>query len=296
MIPPHVLIVEEVLPEIRRRFAVALYRSGTSQEEISSLLGVSQAMVSRYLKADTKIPHSLEEAVSRITRELVVAALAGEDRDELTERLCIQLDSAVSGGMITERYRERWGRDLPMCATGKGAGPGTRARILEDLSTSVRYLMKRPIPDLISALKVNLAIGIDGAEDEADVASFPGRLSDTDGRIQEPRPPEFGVSRHLSRSLLGAMRGNEMVNTVMSLRYDERIEGMLRRNSLAPICLDRDAEGLEDLLRGGTGPDNIVVDPGDFGIEPCMYLFGSSPLEVVSRAVDLQTMLDKEVM
>lgn len=291
MLPPHLIIVEEVLPEVRRRMAVLLYSEGMSQETISQLLGTSQAMVSRYLRQRTELHSDLEPMVQMITNELTAAASAGEGSEQLTDRFCLSVDRALSKGLLDARYRSRFGREP--CRGCIGAlKEGGRVKVLEDLEKAVSYLRTHPIPNLVPALKVNIASGVEQAESIDDIASYPGRLPDRRGKITDPLPPEFGASRHLAALLLTAMRFDPSLRSVISLAFNEKVRFALKENDRSFKELDRSSSTIEELLeKDGPGASGIVVDPGDFGIEPCLYIFGSSPLEISARAVELQRII-----
>ncbi|MGA1792511.1 MAG: thiamine-phosphate synthase family protein [Thermoplasmatota archaeon] len=291
MLPPHLIIVEEVLPEVRRRMAVSLYSEGSSQEAISQLLGTSQAMVSKYLKQEPDLHPDLEPMVRVVANELTAAASAGEGSEQLTDRFCLAVDRAVSGGMLDPRYKSRFGRE-PCKACMGSLKEGGRVKVLEDLEKAVLYLRTHPIPDLVPALKVNIASGVERADSIEDIASYPGRLPDRRGRITDPLPPEFGASRHLAAVLLAAMFFDPTIRSVISLAFNEDIRSVLKEDNQVFQELDRMSSKIEELLeKNGPGANRILVDPGDFGIEPCLYIFGSSPLEVSARAVEIQGMI-----
>jgi predicted fused transcriptional regulator/phosphomethylpyrimidine kinase/predicted transcriptional regulator len=289
MQPPHILVVEEILPEVRRRVARSLYAEKMSQSRIAEILGTSQAMVSRYLKQNSSPPKELLPILEQVSRELIVAAAAGDGPEEITDRFCKVVDRCISEGMLDERYRTRFGREPCRSCMGTATAGNVRNEMLEDLNTAVEFLKSRSIKDLIPALKVNIAYGIQGAKSEQEVASFPGRLPDKNGRILEPMPPEFGASKHLASVLLSAMKSDRNIRAVISLAFNERIKASFEGSDLILQVMDRsDADILELLERKGSGDSGFTVDPGDFGIEPCLYIFGSSPLDVVSVAVDIQ--------
>ncbi|MBN1539465.1 MAG: helix-turn-helix domain-containing protein [Candidatus Thermoplasmatota archaeon] len=285
---PHLIIVEEVLPEVRRKMALYLHKDGMSQERIAGLLGTSQAMVSRYLRRRSELHADLEPIVGQVSMELSAAASMGEDPDQLTERFCRTLDRCISMGMLDSRYRSRFGRDPPAYFKVYRSESG-RAAVLDELERAVEYLMSHPIPDLIPALKVNIAGGPAGARDLNDIASYPGRLPDRNGRLTQPSPPEYGASRHLASVLLSAMRYDPSITSAISLAFNVPVRSAMACGENDLVQLDRSSGSIHELLqREGPGKNRMVADPGDFGIEPCLYIFGASPLETAARAVELQ--------
>jgi XRE family transcriptional regulator, thiamine biosynthesis regulator len=289
MLPPHIIVIEEILPEVRRRMARSLYSEGMSQGKIASYLGTSQAMVSRYLKEEISSNSEISSLVERVSRELTVAVQSGETPMEITDRFCTLMEISISKGHLDNRYRTRFKREPSRARMYPLPDGGKRAEILDDLMIAVRYLVSHPIPDLIPALKVNIAYSMEGAKSDFEVASFPGRLPDRKGSILEPIPPEFGGSKHLASALISAIEGNPNIRAVISTRYGDRIKGSISILGMDHMILDRSNEDLTGLLKRSTSGDIFcMTDPGDFGIEPCLYIFGTSPLEVVSLAVEIQ--------
>jgi predicted fused transcriptional regulator/phosphomethylpyrimidine kinase len=251
-------------------------------------------MVSRYLKEQRSISASLESLVGRIHREIFVAALAGKEERDLTDLFCSIIDASFSEGELDERYRERFGTELSMVCRGPGRHMSSRAAVLEDLSTAMDYLLKRPIPSLIPAVKVNIAYALPGSTSLPEIASFPGRISDRSGRLMSPLPPEFGVSRHLAGMVLATMQMEQRARACINLRYDDEVNMALSHMGVDPVQMNRGADGFAFNTSGLDGTGFLyLVDPGDFGIEPCLYIFGRSPLDVVHESVELQRTMDE---
>ncbi len=282
MLIPQIIIVEEVLPEVRRITSRALYSDGWSQGKIAELFGTSQAMVSRYLKEKRESHSSLDEMITSISGDMEVAAKAGCTGEELVERFCSSLDRSMSAGGLVKRYEERFGIKAPGSCYGSRRSGSSRAQVLEDLEIAVSYLMDVDIADLVPAVKVNMASAQEGASSPGDVVAFPGRIPDRAGRILRPLPPEFGVSRHLAGTLLDAMRDNSGIRSAMNLALTGDIRKVL--------------EGMEECapLKETDAPVGYLIDPGGFGIEPCLYIFADSPLVLARFAVEVQKKLFKE--
>ena len=288
---PFNVISEELIPAVRRKVARTLYERGRSQSEISSLIGTSQAMVSKYVQSKQETPRRLVGLTDEISNEISTAALAGEDPLELTERLNIRILEAMERGRLCPRHKQRSAPGSCRACFHLSTTPG-RGQILKDLNLSVEYLDVNPIPDLIPAVKVNIAQAVEDAENGEDVASFPGRISFHGGKANH-LSPDFGVSGHLASILLAAMDTNGDIKAVINLRYQDELKEII--DGMAPLYFERDDEDLPDWIRKvGLGNDALLVDPGDFGIEPCLYVFGSTALDVVRRAHSLQIKFDEE--
>ena len=83
-------------------------------------------------------------------------------------------------------------------------------------------------------------------------------------------PPEFGVSHHLASTLLKAVLAFPDRRAVINIRYDETIGEALARRGIPFVEQDRtrfrDVAGF--VGSGAWGGERVIVDPGDFGIEP----------------------------
>ncbi len=290
---PHIIIVEELLPEVRRRVARSLRKSGWSQERIASVLGTSQAMVSRYLREEGNCPRSLSRMSEIISRDVTASILSGSEREDLSERFCSLVRSCTNEGMLSTRFRERFHQELAVDCFGSSSGPGQRSRVLFDLSGALKLLQGRDISPLVPAIKVNLAQAIEGAASREEVASFPGRLMERHGRITGALPPEFGASRHLAQTLLWAMKLRPEISAAINLRYEEMI-GELLAGSPGLVVLDRGKSTIEDVLSDPSVKDlRFLVDPGDFGLEPCLYIFGRSSPDVAMEALEIMERVEK---
>ena len=81
---PHELVAELVVPKIRSLIASRLMEKGMSQIKIAKLLGVSQPMISKYLK------ESKDEALEKLSG-------IGISKDEIVPVLGILVDLLVQG-------------------------------------------------------------------------------------------------------------------------------------------------------------------------------------------------------
>ncbi len=287
---PELIISEEVLPEVRRKLAGNLRNRGWSQSSIASILGTSQAMVSRYLKEEHEIPGSISEMVNMITRDLEAGALSGEDLDDLSIRFCSSVRRCMGSGLLSGRFEERFGSRPHMFCFIDRSVTGPRSNVIKDLESALSLLIGKDLHSITPALKINLAQAIDGARSIEEVASFPGRLVEREGVIKGAQPPEFGASKHLAQVLLYAMEDDNSVRSVASIRFSDDVQRMFEPDDLEMI--DRDSSSLKQVMTEVSGK-RAVADPGDFGVEPCLYILGASALEVAMMMIDLQDGVDK---
>ncbi|MFA4646458.1 thiamine-phosphate synthase family protein [Pyrococcus kukulkanii] len=279
---------EVVLPSIRAKVAKILYSKGYSQIKIAKELGVTQAMVSKYLSKYT-LPELLEPIEDEIdTIALTIAEMmeknAGkEDIIKVLERKFFDLLLDEKFCRLYEKYSGVRGI---VC---REILPGTsRKEILDELAKALDILLKdEKFPELIPEIRSNFAHSIPNPKSVNDVAAIPGRITLVKGKPYA-MPPEFGASRHTARLLIKISRYNPSIRAVLNVRFGEDVKNALERSGLKIYYLskeNRSEEETEDEIAGAFREESwdVVVDPGGYGVEPCVYIFGRDPLEVVGK-------------
>lgn len=288
---PETIIAEEVLPEVRRSVSRSLTDMKWSQSKIAEILSTSQAMISKYLHDDSSCSPSLLPVVEKVSKEVLLGILAGEGISDISSRFCSSIDECMKDGLLAERFRERFGTEPHPYCFSRGSSGG-RTKVLNDLNSSLELLRGSRIPDLIPAVKINMVQGIDSPSSVDDIASFPGRLIDRKGTITGANPPEFGASNHLARILILAMERDNGIRSAASIAYTMKLNETIHEGDVVFIRRDN---GEVEMLPADLTIDRFLCDPGDFGVEPCLYIFGTTSLDVAMRILDLQKRIDKGV-
>lgn len=261
-------LAADVFPAVRAETARRLSASGWTQTRIADRLGVSQAMVSRYL----------------------AGALSAADRDRRAgpdAALVLRLAEEVVTGIDTPLTPAppAW------CTTLHLAQARPTADALSDLlAAEARLLQAAPVA-VVPKIGMNLARLLPAAEaapggDGAarDALSYPGRIVAVGDRLVPPAPPEPRASGHLVTCLRAFARHVPGVVAAASIRGGTDVRAVARRTGKV---LDLKGDGadraalLEAALAGR--PCHAVHDPGAFGIEPCLYLAAGSATELADR-------------
>jgi XRE family transcriptional regulator, thiamine biosynthesis regulator len=270
---------ERLMPHVRAQTARRLAEQGLKQSRIAEHLGVSQAMVSKYLRAVPRPPQG-------ITAPALQAVI----------------DRAVASAMDEER-RGRLPAWCPVCPEvwARGAGPGHATlldeclrgdappakdegqAVLENVRAATERLRHAPFARLAPQVSVNVAMATRDAHDARGVAAIPGRLVEVHGELRAVGEPEFGASHHLSHILLRVRRTMPQVRAVVCLKDDAGVRQALRAAKLRFEILSRKRGDLVVAI-DGSRPLDALIDPGDFGIEPITYLFGTTAVDVVDKA------------
>lgn len=288
---PEQIIADEVLPGVRHTVSRELRSRGWSQSRIGNVLGISQVMVSRYLKEELKTAQSMEDIIHRISTEITAGALSGEDIEKLSVRFGSVMEDCIEEGMLSARFRERFGIDPPGSIFLRRGGSRSRERVMIDMGSALSLLKGKDLGGLVPALRINIVHSIPEPSGPEDVASFPGRLQTRDGEVKDARPPEFGSSKHLSRILIRAMEYHKGIHSAGSIFYSQKIKKALEAKPGFRV-LNRSQMSIEEALKSPE-PLSYLADPGDFGVEPCLYIFSHSSLEVAMTMISIKESIDE---
>lgn len=246
-------LADDVFPRVRAEAARRLIADGWSQSRAAQALGVSQAMVSKYLG-----------------REAVAS-------DALVERLVADL--------VQELHAPTPAAISPWCTTltARQERPGAD-EALSDLLAAERRLLAEPPMAVMPEVGLNIARCTRQAATADDVLAYPARIVAAADRLVRPVAPEFGASRHLAACLL-ALRGRDPdVHAIANIRGGPAI----RKAAGATVELRGrgDRERLYARAVHET-PARLVHDPGAVGYEPCLYVAGPTASAVVDRILDI---------
>lgn len=264
------------MPHVRSETARRLADEGFKQARIAEHLGVSQAMVSKYLRQHVRAPPGVPAAALQSIVDRSVATVLDEERagrlaawcpvcPQMAPRTDVKAPQLVDECLRGERPTER----------------DQAEQVLENLRAATARLERLSFARLAPAVNVNLAMAIPDARDARGVASIPGRLVEVRGRLRAVAAPEFGASRHLSQLLLDVRRQTPDRGAVACLRDGDDVRRAVKAAGLRSKVLQR-SRG--EVRLPGPFAEDALIDPGDFGIEPITYLFGTTALDVVEKA------------
>jgi len=289
MDPPCILVSREILPYIKMEVSKGLDRSGMSQRDIAKRLGVSQAMVSKYLAdrgrpkvlRDQEVFNLVSDLVSALTR-MAQGATAEPDMVLATCQVCFRLrekgllcpSHGISGCNACHSLRSN--------ELAKG-----RKAVIDDLKAALKEIEGADIAMLQPEVRMNLAQATPDARSQMDVGAIPGRLTDLRGKIIATYEPEFGSSSHLSQVILAVMKGSKRTRAVMNIKMDPAVERAARSLKFKIKPFDRKTGSDIIKFAEGVGDADIIMDKGDFGIEPCAYVLGRDALDVIRKVKDI---------
>lgn len=288
-------MVESFLPAMRERVARKLSDEGWSQGKIASVLGVTQASVSLYLKSGGRSGVLLEKLGITEEQASLYASLLAEDlrKDPLyaLNTLYSLWTDSLGRGALCAAHRAEY-PSLAQCGMckarfGPETGPGKDA--VESVAAAVRLIegssaFVRVMPEV----SVNLAYAPVGAKSVEEVVAVPGRIVKARGLPRSFMKPEYGASTYLASVLLATLPVNGGRRAAMNIRYDDRVGRVLDRLHLRTLDVGGGLTFVENLrvaLRKKSAPLDAIVDPGGQASEPGTYLFAEDPTAVAEMGL-----------
>ena len=284
---PSVYVAEVLMPYLRAKIAERLYDEGIKQARIAEYLGITQAMVSKYLSGKYRAPPELEGLLNDIADEVTRVILFGGDREDVIAVTSRKILELFRRGILCKYYAEYAGVREEACVELFSASDEARL-VLESLRNAIRALQSFDVfSDLIPEVRSNFAYALPSPGSISEVAAVPGRITSVRGRLFA-LPPEFGVSRFTAGILVELARFEPEIRSVINIRYGEDVEEALSKAGFKVARVRTGGLGEDDAIREivrpfETGLYDAVIDEGGEGVEPLVYVFGKDPLEVVDK-------------
>jgi predicted fused transcriptional regulator/phosphomethylpyrimidine kinase/predicted transcriptional regulator len=290
------MMVESFLPAMRELVARRLAAEGWSQGRIASAMGVTQASISLYLKSEGRSEALLEPLGVTEDQASLYASLLAEDLKKnpvyAVNTLYSLWSDALGRGALCAAHRSEHPSlaECTMCLLKFGPSLDAGEDAVEKVAASVKLLegssaFVRVMPEV----SVNVAFAPEGASSVDEVVAVPGRIVKVRGMARSFMRPEYGASTHVASVLLAVLSSDASKRAAVNLRFDPKLEKLVRKEGLRVIRVEGGARLLESLkssLKDSPGPD-AVVDPGGQGTEPGLYLFAEGPVAVAELALRL---------
>jgi hydroxymethylpyrimidine/phosphomethylpyrimidine kinase len=179
---------------------------------------------------------------------------------------------------------------------------------MEELKDAVRRLKDGECGNIIPEIQSNFVYALPNALDSGDVAGIPGRIIRVGEQAETLHDPVFGVSRHVAKIVLTAMRYDEKYRSAMDIRFSDELVKICRDCHYDIEEFSRDDEPEDVKAREGSSlewgtahilerrnrvPD-MIFDRGDIGKEPVIRVLGKNPSEVADKVLTLSQRLKAE--
>ena len=284
---PSVYVAEVLMPYLRAKVAERLYREGIKQAKIADYLGITQAMVSKYLSGKYKAPPELGEILDEVAEEVARVILFGGSREDVilvTSRGILEL---FRKGILCRHYAEYAGIREESCIELFSASDEAKL-VLDSLREAINALGSvGGFSELIPEVRSNFAYSLPSPKSISEVAAVPGRITSVRGKLFA-LPPEFGVSRFTAGILLELSAIRPELRSVINIRYGEDVEAALSKAGFSFTRVRTGGlsggEAIREIVRPfKSGVYDAIIDEGGEGVEPLVYVFGRDPLEVVDK-------------
>ena len=251
-----------LLKELRGRTCRLLSDEGWTQSKLGKALGISQVMAGNYLHTlPIQYNEPIESNLQESSFSLAEILKAGEAS---TWSLKIVVDD----------------QDLIINFPVQD----TKEKILIRIA-DMRRRLETIIPLLSPQVRVNIAIASSDAQNNSDVAAFPGRLTPVGGKARPLSSPKFGASSHLSDLLLNIRKLDSNNSTIINLRWDSIISDLLNELDVVSVNLSRKGDDLS--IPDSAFGAEALIDEGGYGFEPSLYIVGTNQDRVCKIVEDL---------
>tara|TARA_B100001564_G_scaffold348819_1_gene351202 strand:- start:651 stop:1496 length:846 start_codon:yes stop_codon:yes gene_type:complete len=271
------------LDRLQMQVARSLQAQGWSQQNISSMIGMTQSTISRQRgRPLPKLKGSADESVidGWATEMTQLLSNLGPDAKLKQQRYVIEF-------LFDDGRNIRFDKILTGTDLDRGQ---SRAGLLRRLEWITQRFVIPKIEKWQPAIGMNVAACTSEAQDIEDVAAFPGRLWIINNQIKYLSMPEFGASFHLAGVLLKTRSFGSEATAILNLAFPQKYVKKIK--SVCKKLGFNIANTPKSIPDKSSKDAHILVDEGDFGWVPTLYVLGSNPIELVDRAHQLIDALD----
>lgn len=155
----------------------------------------------------------------------------------------------------------------------------------------------KDIYSFIPECQTNFVFAKPKAKSIDDIIGVSGRIVKAGKHIITAGNLEYGGSRHVATAVLMMQKKFPKIRSGLNIRYDESIVRKFARVGAKIASYDRRSEpphskskenssiswGISQAIKKSTTPPDIIYHTGDFGKEPMIILFGTSPQDVLEK-------------
>ena len=270
------------LNRLHMQLSRELRSQGWAQMEIAAMLGTTQSTVSRqYQKPILELPGSADSLTVDGWAKEIAAGLISIGPEEALLRQRFVIEFQFGNNQVLRFDKTFTGMDLE--------ADQKEQAMIRRLEWAISRLDSKLILPVIPQVGLNIASCMEDATSIGDVASIPGKVTAVGNVLRTHSRPEFGSSKTLAGLLLDVRKMDESKNSIVNIRPPGDHEGT-DIDAVRDACellgwnlADGDREGIEQM----DGAIDAILDIGDFGWEPSLYVLASNPLEVVDRCHNL---------
>ncbi|MET1128323.1 MAG: thiamine-phosphate synthase family protein [Thermoproteota archaeon] len=298
MLAPQDFVAKTVSPKLKALVAHKLRDMGLSQDRIAKLMGITQPMVSRYLRARREellgymASTGIDAAEVESVASVLAAKLARGDLEGYITTYSEYLDSLLARGVLCKLHRELLPGALEDCDVCMRRSRGLGDPLVAEVEEAVKLLISHAgsykiVPNVGS----NVVAARSGARSLADVVGLTGGIVRVGTRSVPVGVPAYGGSRHTAAVLLAVHSKWPSKRAAVVLAYTAECVRKLAEQGLKVVktgphdSLEKLVDDLKRALEEVDEEVDAVADMGGHGIEPVIYVFASNAREAVERAL-----------
>ena len=304
MRPPCEIVQRDFLRTVRIFVARSLSSDGYSQTEIASQMELTQAAVSKYLSQPVTKTRLATE-IDILSKKLTEMIKSGDaDADSMVREVCEACMRSRLGSTLCEMHQRKVpslkAANCQVCAQLLGGSDNElskRAVIISDMLDALRIIeASESFVGIVPQIRANIVTCDDTAKTTKDVAAVPGRITVINGRARALVSPQFGASSHTSELLLNAMEKWSGIRSCLYVSGRDSVIRAAKKVGFRVVTLKESESSSKKIigtLKSGQaipGPRTVypaIHSPGDYGVEPILYLFGPNARELSEKCVKL---------
>lgn len=288
------IVVDAFLPTVRSMLAESLRERGFTQREVATALGISQSAVSKYAHGTVeRHPVILDDPRVQELVETIADGLASGEMSQVQAvvELEVFIRQLERGDLLARLHEEAMPElasyDLSFSIHDPDSDLRASEQVLASLKRGLRLLeQSRGFVSLIPNVGSNLVECLPDATSISEVAGIPGRLFDVTGELSIPADPEFGASEHVALVLLASRDAGGEHRAAINIRYSPEFIQRLNDAGYRSAEFTADYSDVSQAISEVFEPDaSVLYQTGGFGIEPIIYVLGSSVEETVNRVL-----------
>ena len=288
------IVPSSFLTPLRKAIALELANLGYVQMEIAKILGVSQPVVSSYLK-DTRVSSSsiatkaaFEELVSGLVKRIKSESIS---LINLMEVICQECQQFRTAGPLCDVHRKKTSINFPPDCNICFPSPeltevfNQKLQTTRELYEAAEKLIQtgEKFGDLIPEIGCQFISLAENSDNASDIAGFPGRIIKIKGKGKIVALPEFQQGTTLAQILIHFRKHGSPYRSIITLRNTKKIQQSIESEKIVIKTEEADKnwkKTLESLSSEQIKDVNAIADAGGHGFEAILYLFGSTPSEI----------------
>ncbi|MFX1483192.1 MAG: thiamine-phosphate synthase family protein [Promethearchaeota archaeon] len=303
MRPPCEIVQRDFLRVLRASVAKSLSEEGLSQTDIAVKMNLTQAAVSKYLSEP--LPDSrLSGEISTLKDTLTGMLKAGESSDALIREICSTcMQSRISSTMCEMHQTKVPSLKAAHCQVcsellgGRDDNLAERAKVISDMQDGLRIIERsNTFYKIVPQVRANLVVCNNAAKTVNDVAGVPGRITIVDGQARALISPQYGASKHTAEILLHIRKTWKRIHSCLCVSGKDEVVHSARKVGFKIVSIPTPENATSgiimsfDSIKSMSGPRTsfpAIHVPGGIGVEPILYLFGPSAIELSRLSLEL---------